>query len=380
MEVSNPLAMSVDDELLDLLDLSLNEEAHESYTELTLVGCIIADRILNFKAVKSILYSSWNLGSNVSISLVEPNKFSCTFNTAIDRDRILHASPWAVKGHIVVLKSWSPSVTLSEIVFTQSPFWVQIHNIPPNRQNLANAKKLGDFIGEFVDLDNSQPLKNFLRILVLINTTKPLKTGTFIKRENGLTWWLAFKFERLSDFCFRCGKLGHTFTSCSLPQPDSEGVLDPRLAYGSWMRASSMGGRDSARPHSFGSPAPSSEPPNVDREASCSDAINPPQGVSTVPAKSESLEARIPTQHRNPLADISNLVAAPSPSHFPPGNSVHFHVSNSIVNFVVGSSSSNPSPSLIQIFLILLWPILLPLLSLVPILFWPSPLPHLDKP
>lgn len=219
----------------DLLDLSINEGHQDAFNELTLVGCIISNCALNFKAVKSIFHTSWNLRPNLQISSVEYNKFSCTFNKESDRDRILNASPWAFKGHTIVLKPWSPSVTISEIDFTYSPFWVQIHNIPPNRQNLDNAQKLGAFIGDFVEYDNRQTLKNFLRVRVNINTLKPLKSGTFIKRKDGSTWWLAFKFERLFDFCYQCGKLGHVVSSWSSTLPDFEGALDPRRAFGPWI-------------------------------------------------------------------------------------------------------------------------------------------------
>lgn len=169
----------------DLLDLSLNEGPQASFNALTLVGRIISDRILNFKAVKSILNASWNLGLNVQIVSLEPNKISCNFNKEADRDRILNASPWAIKGHILVLQHWSPSVTISELDFSHSPFWVQIHNIPPNRQNLENAKRLGAFIGTFVDFDDRHPVTTFLRIRATINTAHPLKSGTFIRRDNG---------------------------------------------------------------------------------------------------------------------------------------------------------------------------------------------------
>lgn len=92
--------------------------------------------------VKSILHSSWNLGTNVQISSVDCNKFSCVFHKVTDTDRIVNASPWAVKSHIIALQQWTSSSIISELDFTYSPFWVQIHNIPPGNSvqlNLHNS-------------------------------------------------------------------------------------------------------------------------------------------------------------------------------------------------------------------------------------------------
>lgn len=73
--------------------------------------------------------------------------------------------------------------------------------------------KLGNSIGQFISLDEASPsslwVKQFLRIKVLIHNKQPLKAGIFIKHEDGCRLWVQFRYERLSDFCFCCGKLGH---------------------------------------------------------------------------------------------------------------------------------------------------------------------------
>lgn len=122
----------------------------------------------------------------MQISSLDRNKFSIAFSNIEDRDRIVNASPWAVKGHIIVFQQWSPSATLSELVFTKSPFWVQIHNLPLNRVNLENAKVIGNLLGSFISYDdvaNKQKFKVYMRIRVAIDVTKPIKTGIFLKME-----------------------------------------------------------------------------------------------------------------------------------------------------------------------------------------------------
>lgn len=102
----------------DLLDLSINEEQHETFNDLTLIGSIVSDRVLNFRAVKAILLSAWNLGPFIQITALNRNLIACIFTRAADRDRILNSGPWAVKGHIISFSSCSPNVSLEEIDFS----------------------------------------------------------------------------------------------------------------------------------------------------------------------------------------------------------------------------------------------------------------------
>lgn len=52
--------------------------------------------------------------------------------------------------------------------------------------NNAYPKKFGNFDGSFIKVDRG----------VLENTHRPLKSGVFIKNDNGSHRWLAFKYER----------------------------------------------------------------------------------------------------------------------------------------------------------------------------------------
>lgn len=80
-------------------------------------------------------------------------------------------------------------------------------------------------------------IRRFLRIQVQVNNTKSLKTTIFIKNDDGFIRWLAFKYERLSDFYFRCGKLGHVMVHCDeFPAPTHD-MEDPRTSFGAWLRA-----------------------------------------------------------------------------------------------------------------------------------------------
>lgn len=83
---------------------------------------------------------------------------------------------------------------------------------------------------------------SFLRFRVLINLEKPLKKGTFLKSKEGIEFKVCFKFERLLDFCYRCGRVGHLIKDCWEKAQGDDGESET-LTYGSWLRASPLRGR-----------------------------------------------------------------------------------------------------------------------------------------
>lgn len=186
----------------------------------------------------------WDFGTTIKISYMECNKFAVTFGNVRDKIRVNELSPWAIKGNIIILKQRQPNLALEELSFQLSPFWIEIHNIPLNRMHRENAVRFGNFIGKFLKtnraLEEDRPHR-YLQVQVEVDTCKALKIGVYIKNDDGFVQWLAFKYERLSDCCFSCGRLGHVITSCSATITHVFGPLDPQTAFGPWLRTSRFG-------------------------------------------------------------------------------------------------------------------------------------------
>ena len=49
----------------------------------------------------------------------------------------------------------------------------------------------------------------YIRARVLIDIRRPLKRGFKLMGEGESFTWIQFKYERLANFCYCCGRLGH---------------------------------------------------------------------------------------------------------------------------------------------------------------------------
>lgn len=57
--------------------------------------------------------------------------------------------------------------------------------------------------------------RGFLRARVVVDTTNPLLTGCWLHRGQDTETWVEFCYERLQDFCYKCGRIGHVNTECT---------------------------------------------------------------------------------------------------------------------------------------------------------------------
>lgn len=98
-------------------------------------------------------------------------------------------------------------------------------------------RSIGYSTGNFVKSDSSNfddIWKSLLRIRVTMSVDKPVKRRTKIKRDGDRWFWINFKYERLSTFCFVCGLLSHTDRE-SIVYANPEKEIEH--AYGTWLRA-----------------------------------------------------------------------------------------------------------------------------------------------
>ncbi|TXG67435.1 hypothetical protein EZV62_008710 [Acer yangbiense] len=169
---------------------------------LCLVGKILSVDLVNREAFKSLISRIWKVQSGgVEIEAITNNIYAFHFQMVEDRRKILAGGLWSFDNALIVLEEPAGKGVIASLKFSIAEFW------------------------SGCEID--KPLRHFLRMDVL---------------GDGEEIVMPIKYERLPDFCFHCGILGHTMQGCSEVERDSLGA-DHNFPYGSWLKAES--------PHKF---------------------------------------------------------------------------------------------------------------------------------
>ena len=79
---------------------------------------------------------------------------------------------------------------------------------------------------------------NFMRVRVAIDITKPLCRGRKISTTSGKEGWVSFKYERLPNICYGCGRLTHSDRECLAWTKNEDPYRTEARQFGPWLRAS----------------------------------------------------------------------------------------------------------------------------------------------
>ncbi|KAM1084188.1 hypothetical protein PS2_022246 [Malus domestica] len=197
-----------------------------------LVGAVLNAKQLNKWGVRNILWATWKEVGEMQVKWVKDNLYIIIVPDENSARQILSQVPWAVMKKNFSVKRWSQDLALEEIQWELVLFWVQIRGVPLCLSTSSNITRLATAIGQVEEVEDPSMARGFLRAKVLVDTTKPLITGCWLPRKQKQGTWIEFSYERLQDFCYRCGRIGHMNTDCSFEQHRGGGN-----GYGDWLKA-----------------------------------------------------------------------------------------------------------------------------------------------
>ncbi|XP_058759552.1 uncharacterized protein LOC131632844 [Vicia villosa] len=158
---------------------------------------------------------------------------------------VLKTGPWSFDRALPMIKCISREEQPFDLDLHFSSFWVRIYDLPLIVRSDTMARKLGNIIGTFEEMDFREAHRNdrFLRVKVMMDLKEPLKRGTIVSfKEKKIR--VHFKYERLPTFCFICGGMGHQIKDCEaveeLNEEGFEDIEEQDLAFGQWLRASPL--------------------------------------------------------------------------------------------------------------------------------------------
>lgn len=202
------------------------------------VGMIISEKKPRLNAVQNVLSHAWKKYTSIHIKELNQQVLLIEFERKQDYDEIMDSCPWAIQGQCPSLKNWTGAMRIEDVDFMKTQIWVQVHGLELDRLNDENAQLIGNNLGDVAQIENTMGPegldRSFLRMKVVIDARKPLKAGFWYARQNGEHAWARIKYERLPEFCYGCGTLGHTEKSCQGQLVRAE--EDPRdPMYGPWL-------------------------------------------------------------------------------------------------------------------------------------------------
>ncbi|KAM2045458.1 hypothetical protein ACFX1T_009646 [Malus domestica] len=214
------------------VQLELNMEVSSLAQGVKLVGAALVNRPLNRWGVRNILRASWKDLGEIEVKWVRDNLYIISVPDDSVATRIVSQVPWAVMKQNFSVCRWPVELALEEVQVEFLPFWIQIRGIPLGLTSESNVRWLVRDVGTFLELEDLSKARGFVRVRVVVNSKNPLIPGCWLSRGQDTETWVEFKYERLQDFCYRCGRIGHANTECSFEPQKGHAA-----GYGEWTKA-----------------------------------------------------------------------------------------------------------------------------------------------
>ncbi|KAL0427155.1 UNVERIFIED_CONTAM: hypothetical protein Slati_2890300 [Sesamum latifolium] len=176
----------------------------------------------------------------MEFKLIDGGRFLLKFFHIVDRDRVLDRCPWAYDKNLLVLAAVEAEDDPNLLDLNWCEFHMHIYGLPLEKMTKEIASFIGNRLGRFKDMDcdsSGEVWGSSVRIRIAIDITQPLKRALKIRTVLGDELLISFTYERLPNFCYFCGCLGHLSRQCELQL--KEDFRDPgdNPPYGGWLRA-----------------------------------------------------------------------------------------------------------------------------------------------
>lgn len=118
----------------------------------------------------------------------------------------------------MVLNAFDAKIPPSQMDFSHTPIWIQIHDMPLGCMNRAVGRKIGESLGRVEEVTVAKDDVGWgrsLRIQVPIDLYQPLDRGRALLMTGNLCW-VPFKNEKLPSFCYKYGRILHGRKRCPM--------------------------------------------------------------------------------------------------------------------------------------------------------------------
>lgn len=204
--------------------------------ERVVVGKIFSKKTVNRETLRANLPRILRSRGTTEIEIVGHNLFVISFALESDKRVALEEGPWHFFQELMILQQTKAMQTPSEVEFDEISLWVQCHNVPLECMDPEIIRRIGGRIGKVEEVDVGEGgscLGKFARVRVRRRIDEPLvRCVPLVHETTQKEGLVVLQYERLPEFCFICGRVGHISRDCW--EANGERV---EFRYDSWLRA-----------------------------------------------------------------------------------------------------------------------------------------------
>ncbi|KAM6582390.1 hypothetical protein CsatB_009392 [Cannabis sativa] len=217
--VSSALALPPDESTVFTYEVASSSSSH---APVSLILKLHTIRPYNRLSLMKTLFGMWSSQCRFPVVVSEhaDGMFLVTFGCEGDKGRVLDGQPWHFAQSITIFAARDSSFPLTPDNLHYVPFWVQVYGIPFMCKSHDLARFIAMEVGDLIEIDKNTIKEGtgpYMRLCILLDVSLSIRRGVnikFIRMGREFIKWLDFKYERLPDFCFFCGKLDHTKRYC----------------------------------------------------------------------------------------------------------------------------------------------------------------------
>ncbi|XP_019160882.1 PREDICTED: uncharacterized protein LOC109157430 [Ipomoea nil] len=182
------------------------------------VGRFLTQKLIKVEYMRQVMASAWKPVFGMRVTELHNRLFLFAFYHETDMVQVLEKGPWSFENHTLVCRRVCDGFLPREVKLDTVDMWIQVYDLPMGYTSNAVLEQVGNFVGSFIRCDDRRvggPWKTFYRVRVSVPVDKPLKRRMKLLRRDKSWGWVNLKYERLHNFCFCCGLLGHLDSFCA---------------------------------------------------------------------------------------------------------------------------------------------------------------------